>query len=111
MNETKEFFTKNKSVYKLDDNDNLFKGDCSVGKGFYVPAYFLNKYIFELEDGCFKDEEQKQNFIVAALVNDYKKLKGLIVFFNKDNPLKLELSSNVVRVEPRFSLEYKVESR
>ena len=105
MVKTRKYFIQKGSIYILDKEGNLTKGKHVLGRGFYIPISFLNEYINELRKGCFRNYEQKQEFIASASINEYKDINGRLAFFNPKNHLRLELSSKVIKTEPEFDLE------
>tara|TARA_Y100000310_G_scaffold274902_1_gene291211 strand:- start:1977 stop:2387 length:411 start_codon:yes stop_codon:yes gene_type:complete len=100
--DNREFFTEKKSKYVLQ-NEKLSKNGHELGIGFYLSKGFLNEYIFLLgDDRCFESDAAKQGFIDHAEKTLYDAPQGQIVFFNSRNPLKLELSTVVVKANPEF---------
>lgn len=96
------FKTKTGNSYSLLDNGTVENKSYNLGRGFYLSKNFIEDYFIDLKEGMFGDSDQKNKFMNDASDNMYNRLEGRVVFFNPKNPLKLELSSRVVNVEPEF---------
>jgi len=105
----REFHTKNNSIYRLSDSGVLEKfvsgKTFNFGQGFYLDRNFVHDYVGEQAHFCFKNQKEKESFIKNAETSLCSKLGGVIVFFSPKNPLKLEYSTKIIKVNPVFNEE------